>query len=155
MFRSLLSFPFFIKERNVLLGFISHTNIANLAKKELKKNVPFFLKNVPFFFQYLYVYIYLYIFLYISKKKKGTFSHSFWKRTKRSRILFHSFKKNGTFFAFFSVLLKRMERSLRSFPFFRKERKRTECSFGSHKSPKTREKNEKERNILFLERKRT
>ena len=33
-------------------------------------------------------------------------------------VLFRSFKKNGTFFAFFSVLLKRTERSLRSFPFF-------------------------------------
>ena len=30
---SLCSFPFFIKERNVLFGFISHTKIANLAKK--------------------------------------------------------------------------------------------------------------------------
>ena len=32
-----------------------------------------------------------------------------------------------------------MEHSLRSFPFFRRERKRTERSVGSHKSPKTRE----------------
>ena len=49
-FRSLRSFPCFIKDRNVLFGFISHTNIANLAKKEHKKTIPFFLKNVPFFF---------------------------------------------------------------------------------------------------------
>ena len=35
---------------SVLFGFISHTNIANLAKKNVQKNVPFFLKNVPFFF---------------------------------------------------------------------------------------------------------
>ena len=33
-------------------------------------------------------------------------------------ILFHSFKKNVPFFVFFSILLKRTERSLRSFPFF-------------------------------------
>ena len=31
--RYLRSFLFFIKEQNVLFGFISHTNIANLAKK--------------------------------------------------------------------------------------------------------------------------
>ena len=35
--RSLHSFPFFIKEQNILFGFISHTNIANLAKKERKR----------------------------------------------------------------------------------------------------------------------
>ena len=34
---SLRSFSFFIKERNILFGFISHTNIANLAKKERKR----------------------------------------------------------------------------------------------------------------------
>ena len=56
-------------------------------------------------------------------------------------VLFRSFKKNVPFFAFFSVLLKRTERSLRS--------------FGFHKSPKTREKNGKERNILFFEWKRS
>ena len=33
-----------------------------------------------------------------------------------------SFQKNGTIFALFSILYKRMERSLRSFPFFIKER---------------------------------
>ena len=33
-----------------------------------------------------------------------------------------SFQKNGTIFAFFSVLYKRTEQSLRSFPFFIKER---------------------------------
>ena len=35
--RSFRSFPFFIKERNVLFAFISHTKIANLIKKERKK----------------------------------------------------------------------------------------------------------------------
>ena len=34
----------------------------------------------------------------------------------------HSFQKNGTIFALFSVLYKRTERSLRSFPFFIKKR---------------------------------
>ena len=31
----LRSFTFFIKERNILFGFISHTQIANLAKKRM------------------------------------------------------------------------------------------------------------------------
>ena len=58
----------------------------------------------------------------------------------RSGILFRSLQKNVTFFAFFSVLCKRMLHSLRSFE--------------SHKSPKTQEKNRtfffkngKERNV--------
>ena len=38
---------------------------------------------------------------------------------------------------------------LRSFPFFRKEQKRTEHSFGSHKSPKTRKKNRKVETFLL------
>ena len=41
-----------------------------------------------------------------------------------------------------------MLRSLRSFTFLRKEPKGTHRSFGSHKSPKTRKKNGKERNVL-------
>ena len=60
-------------------------------------------------------------------------------------------QKNETFsrsFTFFAkercVLCKRM---LRSFPFFRKGLKRTEHSFGSTKSPKTRKKDGKERNV--------
>ena len=55
----------------------------------------------------------------------------FCKRTKHSHILLCSLQKNV---AFFCVLCKRMLRSLRS--------------FGSHKSPKTRKKNGKERCIL-------
>ena len=39
------------------------------------------------------------------------------KKTQRSCVLFHSLLKNGTIFAFFSVLYKRMERSLRFFRF--------------------------------------
>ena len=38
---SLLSFTFFIKERIVFYGFISHTKIANLAKKRMLKNAAF------------------------------------------------------------------------------------------------------------------
>ena len=139
------SFPFFIKERNVLFGFISHTNIANLAKKNVKRTFRSFFD----IYMSIYIYIYLYIFLYISRKKNGTFSHSFCKRTKRSRVLFRSLQKNVAFFAFFSVLCKRTLRSLCSFPFFRKELKRKERSFGSHKSPKTREENRKEQNVLL------
>ena len=44
---------------------------------------------------------------------------------------------------------------LSSFLLFRKERKRTIHSFGSHKSPKTRKKNGQKQSVLFKERKRT
>ena len=44
---------------------------------------------------------------------------------------------------------------MRPFLFLRKERKGTERSFGSQKSPKTRKKNRKERNVPLKERKRT
>ena len=47
------------------------------------------------------------------------------------------------FSAFFYVLCKRTLRSLRSFLFLRKERKRTHRSFGFHKSSKTQKKNAK------------
>ena len=55
----------------------------------------------------IYIYIYLYISIYI-------FIYTVYR------------KKNGMFF---SVHCKRAERSLRSFPLFAKERKRTERSF--------------------------
>ena len=99
MERALRSFTYFIKELNILFGFISHTNIANRAKKELNKNVPFFLKNVSFFFRYIFIYIclyisiYIYIYMYIEK------------RMERS-----------------CVLLQKNEMFSRSFPFFAKER---------------------------------
>ena len=73
----------------------------------------------------------------------------FCKRMKCSRILLRSLQNNVAFFAFFYVLCKRSSHSLRSlcslrsFPFFRKEWKRTERSFGSHKSPKTCKRAEK------------
>ena len=75
--------------------------------------------------------------------------HAFFsKRTQRSAFFCILLQKNVAFFAFFYVLCKRMLRSLRSFTFLRKERKRTHRSFGSHKSPKTRKKNVKERCVL-------
>ena len=83
---------------------------------------------------YICLYIYIYFYIYLEKERN---------------VLFCSLQKNGAFFALFSVLCKRTERSLCSFPLFRKERKRTEHSLGSHKSLKTREKNGKERNILL------
>ena len=55
----------------------------------------------------IYIYIYIYIYLYIYWKKNRTFSHSF--------------AKEQSVLAFFSVLCKRKLRSLRSFPFFAKE----------------------------------
>ena len=76
-----------------------------------------------------------------------------------------SFQKNGTIFAFFSVLYKRTEWSLHSFPFFIKKNgtifaffsvlyKRTERSFWFHKSYKNcksrQKKNVKERSFLFI-----
>ena len=126
------SFLFFIKERNIFFGFISHTNIANLAKKERKKNVPFFFQSIfiyiclyisiyiyiyIYIYLYIYIYIYLYISIYILKKERNVLAF-FCKRTKRSRVLFRSLQKNVPFFAFFSVLCKRMLRYLRSFLFF-------------------------------------
>ena len=58
-------------------------------------------------------------------------------------ILLRSLQKNIAFFAFYYVLIKRMLHSLRSFTFLRKERKRMHSSFGSHKSPKTRKRTQK------------
>ena len=71
------------------------------------------------------IYINIYLYIYI-EKKNAMFC-----------ILLH---KNETFSAFFYVLCKRTLRSLRSFMFLRKERKRTYRTFGSHKLPKTRKK---------------
>ena len=135
-------------------------------KKERKRTQHSFYKvkkeHSVLFSKYIYLYIYIYIlyiyiytyiiyiYTYILKKERNVLTF-FWKRTKYSHVLLRSLQKNGAFFAFFSVLCKR---TLHSFLFFRKERKRTECSFGSHKSPKTRKKNRKQRNIPFKERKR-
>ena len=98
---------------------------------------------------YLYIYIYIYIYIYWKRngkfcvllQKNEMFSRSFTFLAKEHCILcvlLRSLQKNV---AFFYVLCKRMLRSLCSFPFFRKERKRMERSFGSHKLPKTRKKN--------------
>ena len=82
-----------------------------------------------------------FVFFYKECKRTQRTPHSLIKNVKEPGLGIRSFQKNVPFFAFFSVLLKRTERSLRS--------------FGFHKSPKTREKNGKERNVLFLEWKRT
>ena len=68
------------------------------------------------------------VFFYVlcKRTKHSTFLRSFPFCAKERCVLFHSLQKNVVFF---SVLYKR---TLRSFPFFRKERKRTERSFGSH-----------------------
>ena len=117
---SLHSYMFFIKERGVhcvLFGFISHSKIANLAKKNLKECSVLFMtlkKNLTFLFQYIfiyisiyiyiYIYIYLYIYLYIYIEKRMQHSEFFCKRMKRSRVLVRSLQKNV---AFFYVLCKR------------------------------------------------
>ena len=102
MERFLRSFPFFIKERNVLFGFISHTNIANLAKKNVKERSVLFSIYI-YIYMSIYIYIYLYIYLYISiyiyiLKKRKQHSAFFCKRTKRSCILLCSLQKNVAFF---------------------------------------------------------
>ena len=120
---SLHSFQFFIKELNDLCVLI---------------------------YIYLYISIYISIYIYIYIEKRTERSAFFCKRMKHSRVLLHSLQKNIAIFALFYVLCKRTLRSLRSFPLFRKEWKRTECSFGSHKSPKTKKKMEK--NGMFIKR---
>ena len=106
----------------VFFGFISHTKMTNLAKKERKRTVPSFLglkKNLKFFFAiYIYIcifksiYIYIYIYIYIEKKNEG------WACIlSKERNVLCSFR-------FFYILSKRTLRSLRSFTFFAKE-----CAF--------------------------
>ena len=86
-----------------------------------------------FFNIYLYIYLSIYIYIYIEKRME--LSAFFCKRTKRSPVLLRSLQKNGTFFTFFSVLLKRTGKNI---PLFwvsyisrqklKKERERTERS---------------------------
>ena len=95
------------------------------------------------------------------KKQQGWASVLF-KRTQRSCVLcvlFCALEKNGKerniLLGFISRQKlkkerKRMLRSLHSFLFFRKERKRTEHTFGFHKSPKTQKRTEK--NVVFFKR---
>ena len=94
---------------------------------------------------YIYIYIYLYtvyFYIYIGEK------------TKCSRVLL---QKNETFscsFPFFAkelcllcILFRSLQKIIAFFVFFSILKKRTEHSFGSHKSPKTQEKNRKERTV--------
>ena len=50
------------------------------------------------------------------------------------------------------VLFRSLKKNVAFFPFFRKERNVLFFGGGSHKSPKTRKKNGKERNVHFKER---
>ena len=141
MRRSLRSFTFFIKEcKRTLHSFWFHKSYKN-CKSRKKKNVKecsvlfiWLKKNLTFIFQYIFFNIYLYISIFIS-------------------IYIYIYlnicieKRNATF----CVLLQKNEtfwRCLRSFPFLRKERKRTHRSFGFHKLPKTQKKNAKECCVL-------
>ena len=120
-------------------------------KKNVKECSVLFKERSVLFLIYIYIYmsiyIYIYFYIYLEKRterspvllqKNETFSRSFPFFAEERCVLFRSLQKN---IAFFSVLCKRTLRSLHSLSFFRKERKRTERSFVSHKSPKTREKN--------------
>ena len=78
----------------------------------------------------IYIYIYLYKFLYLDLEK----------RTERSPVLF---EKERNVLTYFSIHLKRTDRSFRSFPFFAKERYVLSVLFRSL------EKNGKERNVLL------
>ena len=124
-------FTFFIKERNILFGFISHTKIANLAKKECKRKQRSFYKvkkecSVLFslyiyiytsiylyisIYIYIYKYLYMYLYIYIYIEKRTEHSAFFCKRTKSSSVILRSLQKKGTFFTFISVLLKRTKKN--------------------------------------------
>ena len=91
----------------------------------LKKNLKFFFAIYIYIYIYLYISISIHISIYISiniylKKERGLSMRSFQKNATFCLLL----HKNVVFFAFFYVLCKRMLRSLRSFTFLRKERKR-------------------------------
>ena len=87
------SFTFFIKERNILFAFISHTKIANLSRKECKRMQCSFLKVTK---QHSVLFS---IYIYISIEKRTEHSAFFFKRMKHSCILLHSLQKNIAFFA--------------------------------------------------------
>ena len=92
MERSLLSFPFFIKEQNILIGFISHTKIANLSKKEGKRTQRSFYKVKTERFVLFSIYISIYIYIYMLKKERNDL---------------RSFAKERNVLAFFYILCKR------------------------------------------------
>ena len=132
MQRSLHSFTLFIKERcvlGILFGFISHTNMTNLAKKKRKRTVHSFFRVMQYIFIHVYICIYIYLYIsisiyisiYIYKyifQKRMRVGHAFFskernilrsfaffcKRTLRSLRSFTFFAKNAAFFAFFYIL---------------------------------------------------
>ena len=97
-----------------------HHNITGLGIRSFQKNATF-LHYFPFFIKECRVLCVLFCSFLFFIKECCIFC-----------ILFHSLQNNGTFFAFFYVLNKRTWRSLRSFTFFIKERKRTLGSFWFH-----------------------
>ena len=127
--RTLRSFTFFIKEccvlcvllrfllknakeRCALFGFISHTKVTNLSKKECNTKNFF-----SIYYTYISIFIYIYLYIYILKKKNEGWACILSKRTQHSCIFLRSCKrtlrflcslcsleKNAVFFAFFSVL---------------------------------------------------
>ena len=148
--RSLRSFTFFIKERKrMLCSFWFHKSYKNdwISQKrehkriKVKKELNVLFCNIYLYIYIIYIYlyisiciyisVYIYIYLYIYiEEKKCNILHSFGffcKRTKHFCVLLRSLQKNV---AFFSVLCKRTLRSMRSFPFFRKERKERNVLLG-------------------------
>ena len=102
--------------RRSLHSFWFHKSYKNCKshKKEHKRTQHSFYKVK----KELNVLFSIYIYIYILKKERN---------------VLRSFAKERNVLAFFYVLCKRTLhylRSLCSFPFFRKERKRTECSLG-------------------------
>ena len=106
------------KERCTLFGFISHTNITNLAKKERKRTQRSFYKvkkelNVLFSI-YIYIYISIYIYIYPGLGTaffyvlNASFFCGLLKQAKFFCVLFSSFwrlmkpKITMRYFAFFS-----------------------------------------------------
>ena len=69
---SFRSFTFFIKEccvLCVLFGFISHTKVTNLEKKECNTKIFFSINTYIYLYIYIYLHIYLYIYIYWKKER--------------------------------------------------------------------------------------
>ena len=93
------------KERCALFGFISHTKVTNLSKKECNtKNFFSIYYTYISIFIYIYLYLTIYIYIYIFwKKERGLGMRSFQKNA--TFLHFFAFlQKNVAFFAFFYVL---------------------------------------------------
>ena len=114
----LRSFTFFIKERCTLFGFISHTKVTNLSKKECNTKNFF-----SIYYTYISIFIYIYLYIYILKKRTRV-GHAFFPKERNILaffcvlakeccvfcVLLCSLEKNAVFFAFFCVLKKRTQK---------------------------------------------